>query len=299
MAISRVGATNGTTSADATTVAVTRTVTAGNGGILFIAAHGAATVTVGTVSDGTNTWVQATGIAGSPATGVSGDLWYCKSFAGSGSITVTVTWAASASASGSLTLIEVTGQDTATFYDTGKSTAATTASCASGATANLTASNEFVTGAFCGNGNNTFSAAAFSPNGTITAETVANSTTSGHKNQVAAFDMVGGTGGSTESFTVTDSTSSAGLTVCAAWLAGGGSNTATASLTVTPSFSLVKAEAHVQAMTVTPAFAVKKAEAHVQALTVTPVFSAVPSHSGTGLGGAYPDRHHRRSWNPR
>jgi hypothetical protein len=78
---------------------------------------------------------------------------------------------------------------------------------------------------------------------------------------------------------------------------GGTPHTSTPSLTVTPSFAVKKAEAHVQAMTVTPAFAVKKAEAHVQSLTVTPAFS-VTDIKNFGKGGT-PDRHHRRSWNPR
>jgi Domain of unknown function (DUF4082) len=77
----------------------------------------------------------------------------------------------------------------------------------------------------------------------------------------------------------------------------GAANTATGSLTVTPAFAVKKAEAHVQAMTVTPAFALVKAEGHKQALTVTPVFSAL-GVKNFGKGGT-PDRHHRRSWNPR
>lgn len=220
MPISRVGATNGTAAADATTATITRSVAAGNGGILIIAVRGTVAATVGTVSDGTNTWTQAAGIAATSST-TSGDLWYCKNFASTANITVTVTWAAGASATGALTLIEVTGQDTVTFFDVGNSTAAVTTACASGATGNLAGSNEFVTGSVSGSGNNTFSSAAFSPNGTITTETVANSTGT-HVCQVAAFDMVGGTGGATESFTVTDSVSAATVTICAAFLPAAG-----------------------------------------------------------------------------
>jgi hypothetical protein len=88
----------------------------------------------------------------------------------------------------------------------------------------------------------------------------------------------------------------------AGWTVGlapsaGTPHTATASLTITPSFAVKKAEGHVQAMTVTPAFSLKKAEAHKQSLTVTPVFSAL-GVKNFGKGGT-PDRHHRRSWNPR
>lgn len=237
MPISRVGATNGTVAADATTVTVTRSVTAGNGGILIIANRGGAAVTVGTVSDGANTWTQAAGIAAVQGT-TSGDLWYCKSFATTASITVTVTWSGgSGSATGALTLIEVTGQDTATFFNVGKSTATVTSACSSGATGNLANSNEFVVGAVAGAGNNTFTTPAFSPNGTITTETVANSTTSTHQCQVAAFDMVGGTGGSAESFTVTDSVSTNTITICAAFKAssgGGGGGGAKGLLMVFP-----------------------------------------------------------------
>jgi hypothetical protein len=83
----------------------------------------------------------------------------------------------------------------------------------------------------------------------------------------------------------------------ATFLPAGVLHTATGSLTVTPAFSLAKAEGHVQAMTVVPAFSLLKAEAHKQSLTVTPAFS-VTDIKNFGKGGT-PDRHHRRSWNPR
>jgi hypothetical protein len=74
-------------------------------------------------------------------------------------------------------------------------------------------------------------------------------------------------------------------------------HTSTPSLTVTPAFAVKKAEAHVQSATVTPAFSLVKAEAHKQSMTVTPAFS-VTDIKNFGKGGT-PDRHHRRSWNPR
>jgi hypothetical protein len=107
------------------------------------------------------------------------------------------------------------------------------------------------------------------------------------------------TGGAETATWTTSSTDILWTTLLVAFkLAGGGTpHTATGSLTVTPSFSLVKAEGHVQSAVVTPAFSMKKAEAHVQAATITPVFSAL-GVKNYGKGGT-PDRHHRRSWNPR
>lgn len=118
-------------------------------------------------------------------------------------------------------------------------------------------------------------------------------------------DIESGSVGRQSSATVTPGSTALGWTVSsgAAWSwaaaeilsAGGGTpHTATGTLAVTPSFSLVKAEAHVESLNVQPAFAIVKAEAHKQSLAVTPRFANVFSHTGPGIGGA-PDRHHHRT----
>jgi len=201
------------------TLAVTATVTAGHGLILLIGGHiSSGSLTVSGVSDTHNTWAHWT--AAQKQQGVAlGDIWYCKNVTTGGALTITITYSAACGAVA--TLIEVSGQDTATFIDqVVAGSAASGTAMDSGAFATGTADpSEFVIGLAVGIVGNTFSAQAFSPSLTGQAqETLASATAAGIKASLQVSDGIAASAGSKEDFTATLSATGVWIAICASFL---------------------------------------------------------------------------------
>jgi hypothetical protein len=215
--------------------------------------------------------------------------------------TITATLSGSANVYGDLLIQEVSGLQSGTSCLDG------TAGTIAGSTASgdystgtpsytSTASNEYLVSLYCDNGGSGARPTWAGPSGYTVDANAINTQLYGNVG-VAYKNSTNGTETDGWAATYAGGLFPWGTVLVAFLLPTGTAYTRTGSLTVTPAFSVKKAEAHVQSMTVTPAFALVKAEAHKQSMTVTPAFS-VTDIKNFGKGGT-PDRHHRRSWNPR
>lgn len=143
--LARVGCTTTSPTAVSRTPTITRTLTAGNGLILCITNYdstGAETVV--SVSDGHNAYVQVPKAAATKNQ-LASDIWVCRNVTTGGAQTITVTMSG-ATGGTPLVLVEVSGQDTASFFDQVMNGVGITANPDSGVSGAASLTNEFVLG---------------------------------------------------------------------------------------------------------------------------------------------------------
>lgn len=207
MAIARVQAANsGTTTVATGSIPATfgGSVTVGNALICCISNFDAtASTTVSSVGDTTaNVYTAVTGAFNHGASQMA-DMWVCKNVTVGGTLTVTANFVAAVGGA-SLTVIEVSGQDTVTFFDKVKSANGNSTAPNSGAAAATSVANEFVVG-FVGNHASsictapTFSTALVS----VTTETFCANTTTAIKCGNSVFDGILASSGVAETFSAT------------------------------------------------------------------------------------------------